>query len=169
MPYVSKAKSPFLRQYLMQKPRGMGQMGQTDTSVYDSSLANTPIDTSGLPVGGLSPTDTSILGLSPVSTTSPSSGGINLSNLFNSITSAAVAGQKIYLNSQMPGLVPGTQAAYNPGTGQYFVPTTGQVVNPIGASMASIPFGLTNMAGSPLLLIGGLLVGGIVLVMMFKH
>ena len=169
MPYVKKAQSPLLRQFLLQKPRGMGQ---TDTSVYDSSLANTSIDTSGLPVGGLSPTDTSILGLSPVPTTTPSSSGLNLTNLLTGITNAAVAGQKIYLGLQTPALVAGTGAIYNAATGQFYDPQTGQVVSPTGAPSTSstlFPAGLSNATLTPILMIGGLLIAGVVVVSMLRH
>ena len=168
MPYVNKAKSPLLRQYLMQR-RGMGQA--------DNSI---PIDTSALDTlpgydpSLLSNADLNTLNLNavPLSTVTPSSSGFNLTNLFNSITNAAVAGQKIYLSSQMPSLVPGTQAVYNPGTGQYYNPTTGQVVNAPGTpgtTSTLFPAGLSTANYGPILMIGGLLIGGVVLLSMFRH
>jgi hypothetical protein len=103
----------------------------------------------------------------PVSTSTPSSSGFNLANLFSSITNAAIAGQKIYLTAQGPSLVPGTNAIYNPATGQYYNPTTGQVVNApgvVGGSSTLFPAGLSTANLGPILLFGGLALGAVFLI-----
>src|SRR5208337_525950 len=114
-------------------------------------------DLSSLPVGGMSPTETSLIGLPTVSgsdilsslginisgldptavstavssASAPSSGGgFNLSSFLNSLTGSAASAAKLYQTLQVPSLVAGTNAIYNPATGQDYNPTTGQVVNP---------------------------------------
>lgn len=160
MPYVTKPKSPFLRQYLMQR-RGMGQI---DTSALDTQPAYDP--------SLLSNTDLNALNLNAVPTASPSSTGLNLTNLFTGITNAAEAGSKIYLGLQTPSLVPGTGAIYNAATGQFYDPQTGQVVSPTGAPSTSstlFPAGLSSATLTPILMIGGLLIAGVVVVSMLRH
>lgn len=161
MPYVAKRRQqaidiPFMRAYA-RKVRGMGADTFDTSELGDlTSTLEPTIPTSIDSVGG------NLANLTPVPTTTPSSGGFNLTSLFNALTSAAVAGQKIYLGTQQPSLVPGTQAIYNPATGQYYNPSTGQVVNPQGAALASIPFS----SNGSLLLVGGLAIGAVVLISM---
>jgi len=154
----------------------MGQDGSIDT-IVDPTTGN-EYDLSGnlLAVGGPQPVITPITSggggggggsSGGVSMSTPSSSGFNLTNLFNSLTQAAVAGQKIYLTSQQPGLVPGTNAIYNPATGQYYNPTTGQVVNAPGApgtTSSLFPAGLSTANLGPILLFGGLGIGALVLI-----
>ena len=179
MPYVKKPQSPLLRQFLLQKPRGMGQMGQTDGTVYSPTIDTSTIDTSGLNLSSITPTDLSFLNepvsspssgggvTTPVSTTTPSSTGLNLSNLLSTITNAAVAGQKIYLSSQAPSLVPGTNAIYNAATGQYYNPTTGHVVNANGTGVVGMPDLSSISAYLPtIMLYGGLALGAFLLIRM---
>lgn len=185
MPYMRRAsvsrrpgvatRSPFLRWV----PGGMGDLcDDGEGGYYDcgTPVVTQPVAT--LPVG---PSTTDLLNLSlppvnplpatptPVSTTTPSSSGFNLTNLFNSLTGAAVAGQKIYLSSQAPGLVPGTNAIYNPATGQYYNPTTGQVVNAPGIPGSLFPSGLSTSNMGPILLFGGLAIGAFLLIGAIKH
>ena len=97
-------------------------------------------DLSSLPVGGMSPTDTSLIGLAPPSgsdvlgslginisgldptavpgavaaASAPSSGGgFNLSTFLNSLTGSAASAAKLYQQLQGPSLVAGTNAIYN--------------------------------------------------------
>ena len=101
------------------------------------------------------------------SASAPSSGGgFNLSSFLNSITGSAAGAAKLYQTLQGPSLVAGTNAIYNPATGQYYNPTTGQVVNPGGTSTLGLP----NIDPTTLLLYGGLAVGAVFLLSMLgKH
>ena len=168
MPYMRKqapAQVPFLTQYMKRlKTRGMGQDSSGTTidpstgDIYDvggNLIGNTSDYGSPAP---LVPSVTSQITY-PVSTTTPSSNGLNLTNLLNSITTAAVNGTKIYQTLQGPSLVAGTQAIYNPATGQYYNPTTGQVVNAPGTpgtTSTLFPAGLSSGSLSSILLIGGI-------------
>lgn len=186
MPYVATQRTMRvtpLRRILLKTTRARG-MGQDDggdetlsnlpvsVSPIDTSTLLGPIDLSQLPVETGAPTVSPLPSTLPsptpttVATTTPSSTGFNLTNLFNALTSAAVAGQKIYLGTQQPSLVPGTNAIYNPATGQYYNPTTGQVVNPSGLTTTSPLTSLTSSSLGPILLIGGLALGGILIISM---
>lgn len=160
----------------IRRSRGMGQcydeLGDTidcDTGTVLASNTVTPqpvltpitdTDTSGLALSSNPLTTT----LNPVSTTTPSSTGTSLSSLLSSITNAAAAGVKLYQVAEGPSLVAGTNAIYNPATGQYYNPTTGQVVNPNGTSTGSvIGSELTNYLPT-ILLYGGLALGAYMLI-----
>jgi len=192
MPYMQLARSqPAPRSPLLRliPERGMGQDGSVDTIVdpstgitYDlsgnvvtpqpivSMPSVTPTDTFSSWFNSLSAPSTSTSASTvgtPVSTSTPSSGGLNLANLFSAITNAAIAGQKIYLTAEGPSLVPGTNAIYNPATGQYYNPTTGQVVNApgvTGGSSTLFPAGLSTANLGPILLFAGLALGAVLLI-----
>lgn len=168
MPYMRKqapAQVPFLTQYMKRlKTRGMGQDSSGTDTIVDPTTGDT-YDLSGnllsLGTSGPAPLVPSVTSqiTYPVSTTTPSSNGLNLTNLLNSITTAAVNGTKIYQTLQGPSLVAGTQAIYNPATGQYYNPTTGQVVNAPGTpgtTSTLFPAGLSSSSLSSILLIGGI-------------
>lgn len=181
MPYMQLArrrpapKSPLLRLV------GMGDTCyDEDGNAYDCGESST---TTQLPMTVVNPPTPLMTGptptpsqlnqpIYPVSTSTPSSNGLNLASLFQSITNAAVAGQKIYLSTQTPSLIPGTNAIYNPATGQYYNPTTGQVVNApgtIGSTSSLFPAGLSTANLGPILLFGGLALGAVFLIGAIKH
>ncbi len=89
----------------------------------------------------------------------------SLSNIFATLAQGAQAGLKIFQQAEGPTNIGGV--LYNPATGQYYNPTTGQVVNASGTS--SDVTAVTSLLSSPLLLIGGLALGGILLVSMMGH
>jgi hypothetical protein len=127
-------------------------MGQDDTSGDIQSLPVTDVPVMNIPLQQPIVTGTPVTPVTP--TTSPSA----LSFLM-SIPGLAQTGIKAYQEIQGPGLVPGTNAIYNPLTGQYYNPTTGQVVNPTGATLGTSPIA----SSLPILLIGG----GVIMVALF--
>jgi len=163
----------------------MGQDGtdNTDTgggftgpggSSYDVGPAPivAPIDTTsllGTPSSWLAsvPTTPSAVSSAAAAAAAPASGGgFNITNFLNALTGSAAAGVKVAQAIQGPSLIPGTNAIYNPLTGQYYNPTTGQVVNPTGASTLGLP----TIAPTTLLMYGGLAVGAFLLISMLgKH
>ena len=118
----------------------------------------------GIDISGVDPT---VVPGAIAAASSPSSGGgFNLSSFLNSLTGAAASSAKLYQSLQTPALIAGTNAIYNPATGQYYNPTTGQVVNPGGTSTLGLP----NIDPTTLLLYGGLAVGAVFLLSMLgKH
>lgn len=123
---------------------GMGQSGEVPIEGGSTPGADVPIDV---------PIDTGIV----PDTTS----GIDWTAILKAGSAAGLTATQLIKSLQTPGLIAGTQAIYNPQTGQFYNPQTGQVVNPVGVSPTSnIP--LAGLTSSPLLL-GGLALGGIVL------
>jgi hypothetical protein len=146
MPYVrtSGGRHIALAHLAHRVRRGMGQSGEV------------PVENVGTPGGDIVPIDTT-----PIDT---SGGGpsIDWASVIKAGTQAGLSTAQIIKSLQPPALVPGTQAVYNPQTGQFYNPTTGQVVNPSGSSTLNLSAGLSPN----LLLYGGLAFGGLLLVMM---
>jgi hypothetical protein len=128
-------------------------MGQDTTyTQFDTAPTDTVVD---IPSYGTTSPVIDISTGAPVSSSSP---GFDWTKLIGTLSTAGVAATRAYQSLQTPGLIPGTQAIYNPQTGQFYNPSTGQVVSPAGGSFPSVP-----SVSTPMLLIGGLLVGGLVL------
>lgn len=160
MPFVHVGRPRHSRRVL--RMRGMGDpptdvIQDPSTGIYYDLSGNvvTPVDTTvSIPVFGQPP------GSGPVSLPG-SSAGLTPQQIIAAFNQAAAGAINIFKQTQAPGLIAGTQAIYNPATGQYYNPSTGQVVNPTGATIA------TSLATSPnLLLIGGVVIAGVVLVSM---
>jgi hypothetical protein len=149
-------RSSAIDHYAARVRRGLGQDDTTYTQ-FDTGSTDVSIPTYG--------TTSPVVDLNTGAPVSPSSPGFDWSKLIGTLSTAGVAATRAYQSLQTPGLVPGTQAIYNPQTGQFYNPTTGQVVSPSGGSFPSVPG-----VSSPILLIGGLLVGGLILFsVMGKH
>jgi hypothetical protein len=148
-----------LRRYVA-RVRGMGQ----DTSVGLPSFGDqtAPIDVTlpeNFPID-IAPLPSPVTPPAQSPTTTPSSGN-TLQQILNAFNQAAGGAINIYRQTQQPALVAGTQAVYNPATGQFYNPVTGQVVSPqqTSAFPVGMPFDPTTM-----LVIGGVVIGGILLV-----
>jgi hypothetical protein len=147
-----RPKQTIVHRYI-QRVRGMGQdgidLGYTATDT--SAEIVPPVTDGGQQIGQL---DAQIA-------TEPGWGSgskpFDWTGFVNALTKGGATGIQLFNATQTPALIPGTQAIYNKATGQYYNPSTGQVVNPIGATMA------TALTSSPLLLVGGLVLGGLLL------
>jgi hypothetical protein len=168
--------------------RGMGQNGDGDFGGETGGdgdfggetgapvLPQTPIlsttDLSQLPTGLPSSSVTTISDQNPLSVfsselanasaaaTSPAAGGgFNLTAFMNALAGGAAAGAKVYQSTQSPSLIPGTNAIYNPATGQ--------ILN--AANLTSLTSSLTS-ALPTILIFGGIgLVAFFVISSMGKH
>ena len=143
MPFIRTAPirplHPITRAYL--RRRGMGQ----DSTSGVTDLPDIPAGQTGNIDVGTLPTYV------PVS--SVSTGPSDLSTILASIPGLLKTGVQTYNVLQGPSLIAGTNAIYNPATGQYYNPTTGQVVNPTGVTTGAITADLS--AYMPIILIGG--------------
>jgi hypothetical protein len=161
-------------QSYVESVRGMGQ--------DDGSIDFTPIDTS-IPTGVDFPVDATPISsetfgtLPPSPVTLPTSTMIptptsstpsSWATFLNSLTGGAATGVKIAQQLQGPSLVPGTNVLFNPVTGQYYNPATGQVVNAPGLPGSTSALG-TSLMSSPLLLLGGLGLGVVLLMALAKR
>jgi hypothetical protein len=153
----------------------MGQDPSVDALPLDSSLTSdiSAIDTFS-PTLGTPSLPSSYLSFIPPATGPYSTVGSStpsdntLSGIFASLAQGAQSGIKLFQLAQGPGLIAGTNAIYNPSTGQFYNPQTGQVVNPAGSGVGPSIFPAGGIDPS-LLLIGGLLIGGALLVSMMGH
>lgn len=153
----------------IRRVRGMGQDdGSIDlgysTAPVDTGMPLPPVDVlSGLPNAGA--ISTSSLG-QPLNNLKPSSPTTtaDITQFLNALTKGAASGVQIYNATQTPALIAGTNAIYNPATGQYYNPSTGQVVNPLTGNTLGTATG--SLLSSPYILMGGLLIGGLLLVSM---
>ena len=137
MPFIRTARPlhPLVRAYM--KRRGMGQDDSGVTPLPDIPAGQTGnIDVGALPT------------FVPAA-----SGPSDLSQILSSLPNLLKTGVQTYNVLQGPSLVAGTNAIYNPATGQYYNPTTGQVVNPTGITTGAITADLS--AYMPIILIGG--------------
>jgi hypothetical protein len=154
---VARPMHPIIRAYLKQRGlrgyrRGMGQDDSTTTD--DESILSLPVAGGVLPLELLNPTTGT-----PISTTATTPS--TLTSVLSSLPGLLQSGVQTYNVLQGPSLVAGTNAIYNPATGQYYNPTTGQVVNPSG---------ITLSAYMPIILIGGgLLVAATAMLLGGKH
>lgn len=194
MPYIQRAgasQSNLLAAYIgaVRRRAGLGYYGLgdngdiVDPTYIGSEVGGTLPDSTPLMIGpilpGQSPTDyLSALAVSPTLSTSGVTPGTcvgpgcspsstpdtTLSGLFAALAQGAQSGLKIFQQAQGPTMIGGV--LYNPATGQYYNPTTGQVVNANGTAIAG---DLSSIFSSPLLLYGGLALGGILLVSMMGH
>lgn len=163
MPYVMTRRTRYNR-----RPRGMGDES-TDpfgnvTYVPDQSSIGDLLGNQiqPIPAGAV---------LTGAGDNPQISSPFNWTGLLNSITGAAQVGNKIYLSTQTPSLVPGTNAIYNASTGQYYNPTTGQVVNAPGTpgtTSTLFPAGISTANMGSWLLYGGLAIAGILAVKMMS-
>jgi hypothetical protein len=154
--------------------RGMGQCTDdfgdpvacsdpTATYAAPAPTTTTPLPSPTVSTGsqylmtGPTPTAAQLNQPTYVTATTPSSSGNSLTNLLNSLVADAQAGVKIYQSTETPALIAGTNAIYNPSTGQYYNPTTGQVVSATGqSSFAGLDLGSLSGLTSflPIILLG---------------
>ena len=171
MPFIRTARvvrpmHPILQAALRQRGmgyarRGMGQCYDDTGAEVDCALTSSismPAVTS-TPLPGTTDIGTNInlpgltnSGLPVTTPTTQTATPSTLTSILASIPGLLQSGVQTYNVLQGPSLVAGTQAIYNPATGQYYNPTTGQVVNPTGVT-TYMPTGVTTYM--PILLIGG--------------
>jgi hypothetical protein len=151
---------------------GIGVTATSPTPVPTStSTPSTPtlsgsdfLSSLGINISGVDPT--ALPGAVSAASSPSSGGGFNLSSFLNSLTGDAAAATKIYQQLQGPSLVAGTNAIYNPATGQYYNPTTGQVVEASGLSTAN--FSQLSAMLPTIMLYGGLALGAYLLIRMVE-
>ena len=138
-------------------------MGQDNGSI-DLGYSTAPVDT-GMP---LPPVDvlSGLPNAGAISTSSSPTTTADITQFLNALTKGAASGVQIYNATQTPALIAGTNAIYNPATGQYYNPSTGQVVNPLTGNTLGTATG--SLLSSPYILMGGLLIGGLLLVSMIS-
>ncbi len=121
----------------------------SDLGVNFNAVANSPTTSAS---SSLAPTDlpaslqTAFNNAYSTATSPASGGGFNIASFINSLSGAAAAAAKVYVSTESPYLIPGTNTLYNPATGSI-----------LGAGLSS-----TDM--SSLLLYGGLALGAYLLI-----
>lgn len=177
MPYLAlrpKAQIPFLQKYAA-KVRGMAGLGMGQDCGYDELGDPLPCDTdtSTLDLSNL-PVTSPTLGLPTVIPAAPTSGSApaatsptglqTIATVLNDLTAGATNAVKLYNATQTPALIAGTNAIYNPSTGQYYNPTTGQVVSATGASTLGSSLSSLTSSMPNLLLIAGIAFGAFIII-----
>lgn len=151
-------------------PRGMGGLGQTNTSIDTSSgssgdlLSSLPLESTGtLTSSDLSTSELDTIGseqaaytegslMAPTTTlnqyitnttaapTTPGAAGASTANLLTAAGIAAAAAAKGITAASGPWQVPGTSLVYNPATGQ-IINAYGQTVGTYGMAGAAVDIG----------------------------
>lgn len=154
--------------------RGMGQCDPSDLTCLESdggggAVSPGPIAITSLPdlpvqpinVGTIPTQPTLPTPAAPTTPTQPSS----LAQILASLAQGSQVGAQLFKSLQTPSLIPGTGVLYNPATNSYYNPQTGQVVAPPNYTTGAV----LGTASFPLLLVGGLAIGGILLISAMKH